>query len=355
MSRPRTVSRSFPPRGKLATVSSSGPIETMEFDDQILKDFLEPQIRDFGANLALDDGLWTLFAVPANDALANAIARSVLGTARFAYETGTSADDQWTLHYVDTTNRPLALHWLDDLTKLLAGSIRPASPAHRALIDELSTSDKPHRIAQQFGELHTKGEVCAGLICEARTVRSLLDRLHQREPLFFSAFLTLLNHHLIDLVVLLRQLIAEDVSLKNEIVLGALSRDPFLQSRQDAAAEIRNILIRYRIINPLDQQKNTAISNPYAVFLEMVVTGEEISVPIDGNAVTVPRQDFLHAVHQIRRNLYRGEEFSSFDTQAPWMNAKIAYPFRFIKQRVGARRELAPLDTLYMLERAAVA
>lgn len=325
----------------------------MEFDDDILKDFLEPQIRDFGANLALDDGLWTLFAVPANDALANAIARSVLASATFAYESGTSADDHWTLYYVDTANRPLALHWLDDLTKLLAGAIRPAAPAHRALIGDLAGSEKPHRVAQQLGELHTNGGICAGIISDPRTVRALLDRLHQREPLFFSAFLTLLNHQLIDLVVLLRQLIAEDVSLKNEIVLGALSRDPFLQSRQDAAAEIRNILIRYRIINPLDQQKNTAISNPYAVFLEMVVTGDQLSLPIDGNAVTVSRQNFLNAVHRIRRNLFRGEEFSSFDTQAPWMNAQIAYPFRFIKQRVDTRRELAPLDTLYMLERAA--
>jgi hypothetical protein len=183
-------------------------------------------------------------------------------------------------------------------------------------------------------------------------VRSLLDRLHQREPLFFAAFLTLLTHQLIDLVVLLRQLIPEDVALKNEIVMGGLSRDPFLQSRQDAAAEIRNLLLRFQLINPIDQQKNTAITNPYAVFLEVVADGEQISAPIDGSVVTVPRKNFLAAIHTTRRNLYRGEDFATFDTQALWMTKDIAYAFRFLKQRVDTHRELTALDTLYMLERA---
>lgn len=324
----------------------------MDFDDQILKDFLEPQIRDYGANVEIDEGLWTLFAVPANDALANAIARALLESATFTHNSGASADDRWTLYYVDTANRPAAIHWLNDQGRILAGEIRPVSIAHRALINELVGSARPHRLAQDLADLHTRGELCAGSVREPAVVRSLLDRLHQTEPLFFSAFLNLLTHHLIDMLVLHRQVLPEDIALKNELVKAGLSRDPFLQSRQDAAAGIRNILLRFQLINPIDQQKNTAIANPYAVFLEIVAAGSDVIVPIDATPITVPRHDFLAAVHSIRRNLYRGEQFSSFDTQVPWMNAKIAYPFRFIRQRIDSRSDLAVMDTLYMIERA---
>ncbi len=324
----------------------------MEFDDQILKAFLEPQIRDHGGNVEIDAGLWLIFAVPATDALDNALARSLLGSVTFSYKAGPSEDEQWTVYYVDTANRAAAQHWLEDLTTTLAGGVRPATPAHRALVNDIISSDKPHRIAQQLSELHTKGEITAGIFREPQLVRSLLDRLHQREPLFFSAFLTLLTHHLVDLVELLKQLIPEDVALKNEIVRSGLSRDPFLQSRQDAAAEIRNALLRFQLINPIDQQKNTTITNPYAVYLEVVVNGAEISAPIDGVVMTVPRKNFVSAIHAIRRNLYRGEQFSTFDTQVPWMTDEIAYGFRFIKQCVEIHRELTPIDTLYMLERA---
>ena len=324
----------------------------MEFDDPIIQAFLEPQIRAHGGNTEIDPGLWLLFAVPATDALENALARSLLEGVPFAFHSGASEDDQWTIYYVDTANRAAAIHWLDDLTTVLAGDVRPATPAHRALVLEIITSDKPHRIAQQLSELHTRGEITAGIYRDPQLVRSLLDRLHQREPLFFSAFLTLLTHHLIDLVELLKQLIPEDVALKNEIVKSGLSRDPFLQSRQDAAAEIRNALLRFQIINPIDQQKNTTITNPYAVNLDVVVDGEKISAPIDGVVVTVPRANFLRAIHAIRRNLHRGAQFSTFDTQVPWMTDEIAYAFRFIKQCVEIHRELTPIDTLYMLERS---
>ena len=324
----------------------------MDFDDPKLPGFLSSQLRDHGGQAELDAGLWTLFAVPAADAEANALAQSLLRTATFAYDSGQTEDDQWTLYYVDTANRPLALAWLDDTGKILAGEIRPTAPAHRALVAELITSPKPHRLAQDLAALHTRGELCAGLIHKPAEVRALLDRLHQCEPLFFAGFLTLLNHHLIDMLVLHRQILAEDITLKNEMVLGGLSSDPFLQSRQDAAAEIRNTLLRFQIINPIDQQKNTAVKNPYAVFLEVVYFNDEVTAPIDGVAIAVPRADFLDALHAIRRNLSRGDPFHSFDTQVPWMNQAIAYPFRFIKQRVDSHPELAVLDTLYMLERA---
>ena len=324
----------------------------MEFDDHILQDFLAPQIRDHGGNVEIDDGLWTVFAVPAHDALANAIARALLRDVTFAHDSGQSADDRWMLYYVDSANRPEAVYWLDDLTRLLAGEIRPVSPSNRSVMGDVVGSEKPHRAAQQLADLHARGEITAGIFREPGTVRSLLDRLHSREPLFFSAFLTLLNHHLIDLVELLRQLIPEDVALKNEIVKGGLSRDPFLQSRQDAAVEIRNHLLRFQLINPIDQQKNTATTNPYAVYLDVVSDAENITAPIDGAAVTVPRKNFLHAIHVVRRNLTRGEEFSSFDTQSPWINNEIAHAFRFIKQRAADHRDLAIMDLLYMLERA---
>ncbi len=324
----------------------------MESDDQKPLSFLSTQIRDHGAQAELDAGLWTLFAVPAADAEANALAQSLLATATFVHDSGATEDDQWMLYYVDSANRPHAITWLQDVNKVATGQIRSVAPTHHTLIQELITSAKPHRLAQDLAALHTSGQISAGLIHKPAEVRALLDRLHQCEPLFFSAFLTLLTHHLIDMLVLHRQLLAEDIALENEIVASGLSRDPFLQSRQNAAGEIRHILLRFQVINPIDQQKNIAIANPYAVYLEVVVAGDEITAPIDGVAVAVPRSTFLNAIHSIRRNLYRGEQFSSFDTQAPWMNEKIAYSFRFIKQRIDSRSDLAPLDTLYMLERA---
>ena len=324
----------------------------MEIDDQTLLRFLEPQLRDHGGKTEIDSGLWALFALAADDADANALARSLLADAPFAHDAGTSADDRWMLYYVDTASRAEAVQWLESLVKLTAGEIRPPSPAQRALARDLSASDKPHRLAQQLAELHTRGEISAGFIREPAVVRALLDRLHQHEPLFFAAFLTLLTHHLIDLVVLLRQLITEDVAVLNEIVKAGLSRDPFLQTRQDAAAEIRAALLRFQVINPIDQQKNTAVANPYAVYLEIVGEGDHIKAPLEGLVVTAPRANFLRAIRAFRRSLSRGEAFSSFDTQAPWLSEEIAQPCRFIKQRVDSHRELTPPDALFMLERA---
>ena len=154
------------------------------------------------------------------------------------------------------------------------------------------------------------------------------------------------------MVVLLQQLIPEDVHLKNDIVKAGLSRDPFLQSRQDAAADIRNVFIRFHVINPLDQQKNFAIANPYAAYLEIMRDGEQVTLPVDGINVTLPHATLIKAIHAVRRNLYRGEQFESFDTQVPWMTPEIAHPFRFIKLLLAAHRDLAPMDGLYMLERA---
>jgi hypothetical protein len=172
------------------------------------------------------------------------------------------------------------------------------------------------------------------------------------EPLYFSAFELLLANHLIDLAALLRQINDDDVALENQITKSSVSRDPFLQTRQDAASNIRHLLIEFHIINTMDQQKNTTISNPYAAITDVFMDGDDILAHIDGNKVKLPRQSFLTAIHSIRSNLYRGEKFETFNTQTPWMNEEISYPFRFIKTQLDVNRKFTPMDWLFMLERA---
>lgn len=318
-----------------------------------LQRFLSTQLHEFGGHVEIADGLWALFSVAIADPDSDALAREILAGAPFPYDSGSSADDWWQIYYVETAHREAAIAWLADLGKIAAGEIRPVAPHLAALIADLLASATPHRAARELGELHLRGEITAGLIRRPDDVRALLDRLHVREPLYFSAFQSLLAHHLIDMRVLHRQLIPEDVALKNEIVKAGLSRDPFLQSRQDATTEIRNLLMRFRVINPLDQQKNTAITNPYAAYLDISHEGDQIVAPIDGIAVHLPALHFLKAIRLLRRALYRGENLAHIDTAVPWMNDEIAYAFRFIKQRLDTRRDLTPLDALYMLEQCA--
>lgn len=339
---------SFLPVPNPATLKSA----PVNFDDPRLPQFLATQIHECGGNVELDAGLWLLFVVEAADAGTNTLTRSLLAEAPFPHACGISADDNWMLYYVDTPNRPAAVHWVHDLQAIVSGQIRSTSPAHRALLEEIINSNMPHRLAQRAADLHTRGELGAGAIVDPNLVRALLDRWHTREPLAFAASLTLLSHNLVDMVVLLQKLIPEDVELLNEIVRGQLSRDPFLQSRQDAAAQIRNVMTRFHVINPLDQQRNTSVVNPYAAFLDIVRNGDQITASIDGTATMVMRDNFLSAIRATRRQLYRGQQFDQFDTQAPWMTDDIAYSFRFIKQRLAARRDLTPIDGLYMLERA---
>jgi hypothetical protein len=253
---------------------------------------------------------------------------------------------------VDTANRAAAAFWIEDQARMCAGEIRPASPELRALFDELINSERPHRVAHSLVERYGRGEISAGLIVEAPVVRALLDRLHAREPLFFSAFEVLLVNHLIDLIVLLQQIIPEDVALQNELFAGSLARDPLLQNRQKSAAAIRGFLVRFNIINALDQTKSTAITNPYAAFLDIARSGEQVSALVDGVTLALPCSSLVGGIHAVRRMLYRGEQFSRIDTQAPWMVAEVARAFRFIRQRLELRRDLTPLDGLYMLERS---
>ena len=324
----------------------------MEPDDDILKEFLEAQARDHGCKEEIDQGLWLLFAISADDSQSLAMARHILESAPFAHKSGESEDDEWMLYYVDTDNKPVAVHWLEDRVRVLEGQYRLASPAQKALLPEMLESKMPHRIAQQLADLHFTNELSAGMIDDPTLVRGLLDRLHQREPLFFAAFRTLLLGNLFDLEVLFDEILAEDIQLENEIVKASLSKDPFLQARQNTAVEIRSALIRFHVINPLDQQKSTMIANRYNLCMEIERKGDLVTAIIDGRPVEMTVADFLTSIRSVRKNLYRGGEFSSFNTQAPWMTEAMAYPFRCIKQRISSRTELSPMDGLYMLERA---
>ncbi len=324
----------------------------MGLNSDPLLQFLIAQSRNYGGKDEIEPGQWVLFAIENSDKESSELARSLLVEVDFPVVNGQSDDDLYTIHYVETAHRVAAIYWLDQLVKKTAGKILPPSPEQRALIRELPHSDKPHRVAQQLATMHRKGEIHAGLISAPNDVRGLLDRLHQREPLFFSALNTLLEHHLVDMIVLFQKLIDEDLNLQNEIVKSGLSRDPFLQTRQDATAEIRNILIRFFVISPMDQLKNTGISNPYAAHLEVSYSHDHIKASIDGIQCAIKRENYLDAIHSIRAKLYRGESFESFGTQSPWMTPEIANPFRYIRERLNKRHDLKPLDALYMLERA---
>jgi hypothetical protein len=324
----------------------------MNLDTPGLDTFVESQLREWGGQHEVDAGSWALFGYPVDNVDARALATGLLDRATFPHAVGHSEDDRWEIHYVDTANRGAAMHWLEDLQRQLVGAFRLPSPAQRASGKELLESPVPHRLAQSLGESHKRGDLGAGSLREPAIVRGLLDRLHQHEPLFFNAFHHLLTHHLIDMVVLLQQMIPEDVQLANEALSGAVSRDPFLQTRQVAAAEIRKIFVEFCLINALDQQKNTAVQNPYAAYLDILAKGDELLLSIDGVNVTAPRKTFVDAIHSIRKNLYLGGELERFDTQAPWMRPEIAHSFRFIKQRLETHRDLSTMDGLYMLERA---
>lgn len=324
----------------------------MTIDDKKLLAFLGPQLREYGGKVEVDTDLWVLFAVDAADDEGNAIARWLLDGTRFANESGRSEDDRWILYYVTSADRTEAIYWLTDLNLVTSGQVRAASPAQRLLIQEVAASRMPHRIAQQLVELHGRGELSAGVVHDPLVVRALVDRLQFRDTLFITALHSLLSHHLVDMIVLLQQLIAEDVGLEDELGHGSLSRDPFQKTGQLAAVDIRNVLTRFHIINPLDQQTNTAIQNPYAAYMDIKRDGDQIRVVIGGHAAMLPCRTFLTAIQSVRREVYRGSELGRIDTQAPWIHDEIAYSIRFIKQHLEARRDISDLDGLYMLERA---
>ena len=324
----------------------------MKIDDKKLLAFLAPQLDEQGCKFEIDTDTWLLFAVESADEESNELAHWLLAGARFASGSGPSEDDRWTLYFVNTVARAEAVHWLEDSCKVASGQIRPASPAQRSLMRDLVSSGMPHREAKNLAEQHARGELSAGSVQEPGVIRALLDRLHFREPLFFAALQTLLNHHLIDMIGLLQQLIAEDLSLEDEIGPGTMSRDPFPNAAQTAAADIRSMLIRFHIINPLDQGTNTTIANPYQAYMEIIREGGHILAPISGNTIALSRETFVDAIRSTRRNLRWGSPVSKIDPPAPGKRDELALAFEFIRQRLESRRELSALDGLYMLERA---
>ena len=324
----------------------------MPFSDEDILQFLTPQVRYHAGQAEMEGGLWPIFVVAMNDARGNAIARELLAGADIAHEFGESADDCWMLYYVTTERLPAALFWLEDLSRFVAGELRPIHPIHQRMIDEVCESPAPHRAARRLAEAHKRNEVSAGLISKPATVRTFLDRLHWAEPLYFSAFQMLLSHHLFDLLVLQRRLIAEDLALKNDILRDARSPDPFLQIRQDAAREIHGSLLRYEVIKSNVPWKNGELTNPYANFMQLVIQGDLIVVLMEGETTRLVRADYLRAIRMTRRKLYAGEAFSSFITQSDLVTGEMEAPFRFIRQRIESRSELSTMDSLYMLERA---
>lgn len=333
-----------------ATTSSSRSAPAL-FEPGV-EDFLREQAAQFGANLEVQDGIWAVLGVKAADLWAQQLASGLLATADFAYDAGQTEDDAWTLFYVDNAHRAAALHWMEDLLNQIEGRIRRPSLRQRALFEGMIVSEMPHRLAQTLVEQKARGELSAGALSDRAVVRALLDRLHTRDPLFYSAFHLVLTHHLLDLTVVLEQLVPEDVELTTDAMRGSLSRDPFQRAGQTAAAEIRQWFTRFHVINSLDQQKNAADVNPYAGYIDLVRIEGNVVMTIDGREVLTPRETFVQAIRAVRKNLSRGGEFQRFDTQAPWVSEEIAYPFRFIKQRLDMRREISVLDGLFMLEQA---
>lgn len=324
----------------------------MQLDDFRLPDFLEQQLKEAGGSVEIEpDRLWLLFVVEAKDADTNSLARDLLADAGFAHDSGVSEDDRWMLYYVDKATRPGAVHWLQDLNCRCTGEIRPVSPAQQALIKQLGQPSLPHRVALQLGEMHGRDELSAGCIKDRGLIRSLLDRWHTPDPVALPSFLTLVNHHLLDLQVLHEQIDSEDIEALGDVMMHDVANDPLARIRHDAAGEIRKALGRVQVINSLEQEKNHATTNPYASYVNITCADDRVVMPVDGTMVRVLREHLAKAVRTTRKQLFRGEEFSEFNTLAPWVTDAVALPFRFIKQ-ASLRKEIAPLDWLYMIERA---
>jgi hypothetical protein len=309
-------------------------------------------LEQYGGNLQLEPNVWALLAVASGDASETSTVREILATAPFPYEVRESEDDAWSVYCVDGGNRAAASFWLDDTHRMLSGQIRNLPPSCLPLLDEILSSPMPHRFAKNLADLHAKGEIVAGAIRRPDVVRSLLDRLHVREPLYVSAFLILLDHQLIDLVVLNKKLEKEDVELGNDLTRGSVSKDPFFQARQTAASQIRNHLIRCHMINPIDQQKGAATNNPYIYLTEIRLKGDEVVLHVEGIERTLGRSEFLGALRRIRKNVYRGSRLEDVNTDTPWMTEATGYPLRFIRQQMSSNPMSSAQDILYMMERA---
>jgi hypothetical protein len=332
--------------------NSINPIALAVGEKTLLK-FIEQQIEDIDASTEIAPGYWALFAHPIDEEEPQVLCDALLDSAPFPFETGTSGDDVWRIYYVATPAKATARHWLNDTRNILSGRHRDPSPIQNDAINSLLESPMAHRIARQLATQFEAGAFPLGGIRDARLVRSLLDRIHVREPLFLAALHTLMQHHLIDLLVLHQQLIAEDMDVMNDLTKGSVSQDPFFQSRQESVSGIRDLLIQGKIINPLDQQKHSDVKNTYASIVDLRLKENDVLLRIDGIDQEIDRTEFINSIRDIRSRCYLGELISGMGTNAPWVNAANAYPLRFVQQRIIARPDTSALHWLYMLERAA--
>ncbi len=328
------------------------PIALAAGEDRPLE-FIEQQAEDIDAESEIAPGCWALFAHPVDEEDAQVLSDALLENAPFPFQTGKSGDGAWRIHYIATPVKATAQHWLSDSRNILSGRLRDLSPLQVESIASLLESPMAHRIARQLAMQFEAGEFPLGGIRDARLVRSLLDRVHVREPLFLAALHTLMKYHLIDLLLLNQQLIPEDLDVLNDLTKGSVSQDPFFASRQESVAGIRELLLQSKIINPLDQQKHSEVKNPYAAMVDLRRLGDAVLLRIDGIDQEIPRDDFIRSIRAIRSRCYLGESVSVMGTNAPWVTAANAYPLRFVQQRLLARPQTSPLHWLYMLERAA--
>lgn len=318
-----------------------------------LLEFIEQQRDDIDAESEIAPGYWALFAHPTEQEEPKVLCDALLEQAPFPFETGLSGDENWRIYYIATPAKTTARHWLNDTHNILSGRAREPSPIQVDALNSLLESSMAHRIARQLATQFEAGAFPLGGVRAPQLIRSLLDRIHVREPLFLAALHTLMEHHLIDLMVLNQQLIEEDLHVLNDLTKGSVSQDPFFQSRQVSVSGIRDLMIQGKIINPLDQQKHSDVKNPYASIVDLRAQGDDVLLRIDGIDQAINRADFIKSIRDIRSRCYLGETVSDMGTNAPWVTESNAYSLRFVQQRVIARPETTPLHWLYMLERAA--
>lgn len=326
----------------------------MAHGESRLLDLINEQLELCGAREEISPNAWGLFAIPVRDQGTGHLARGLLEQAPFTVDEGTSEEGDWTLFYVDGVTAPAARHWLRQLRHFLTGEALQPSPAQLKEIGSLLDSPMPHRVARALGEAAQRGDLPGAAIGDPQTVRALLDRLHQQEPSFIAALHQLMQNHVVDLLVLHRALIAEDLAGINLLTQGGVSHDPFFLGRQTAAAGLRQELITAKILNPLDQAKHDAAHNPYAALAKVRFTPPDtVELRVDSMDRETSADQLRQTIRKIRSRVYRGESVLAPETRAPWATDERAYHLRFVRQFAAhppAGR--TPLDWLYLLERS---
>ena len=318
-----------------------------------LRSFLVEQREDFGATMEIAPGRWALIAVQRGDHDNDFLARAVLESATFPLTEGSSDDDNWTIFHVDTPTQTIARHWLDTAIAWLTGEAISPSPQDVARLNELLTASMPHRIGRSLVEDAERGALPPAVLRDPTLVQALIDRMHRQEPTFLAAILLMVEHHLIDLLVLYRTLTNEDLNILNDLTQGNVSQDPFLLNRQSAAASLRQQLIAAKILNPLDQRKHVEASNPYSQITRLRRQSDGTALlRIDGIDQRADPAEMRESITKIRQRDNRGIDSLAPESRAPWATEERAYHLRFIRQLAAENPRLRTADLLYMVERA---